>query len=147
MPKGKKKLKKKFERKKTKIIRKTLPGIDDQIKRNEMLKVMLARQSQSIVATDPEYRSLLQKNQQAKAEQEIVKMNREAKMQRDLNKADAALAAKKEQAEYDLNRQRRLNEIGKMEMEAQQIDFETRRMNRERQAMEDEIRANKTFQE
>ena len=141
MPKGKKKLNKKIKRKVKKIIRKTiakqtLPGIDDQVKRNEMLKVMLARQPQSIMATDPEYRSLLQKNQQlneqvnlkefylnnlknqndalnlrkdqqAKTEQEILKMNREAKLQRDLNKTDVALAAKREQAEYDLNRQKR----------------------------------------
>ena len=61
MPKGKKKLNKKIKRKVKKIIRKTiakqtLPGIDDQVKRNEMLKVMLARQPQSIMATDPEYR-------------------------------------------------------------------------------------------
>lgn len=181
MPKGKKKLNKKIKRKVKKIIRKTiakqtLPGIDDQVKRNEMLKVMLARQPQSIMATDPEYRSLLQKNQQlneqvnlkefylnnlknqndalnlrkdqqAKTEQEILKMNREAKLQRDLNKTDAALAAKREQAGYDLNRQKRLNDIGKMDMEIQQIDYETRRMNREKQAMEDEIRGNKTYQE
>ena len=142
---------------------------DEQSKQIEMMKTILSRQPNPAMALDPQYRDLIQKNQQLnemknqkeyylnsmkatiEADQErIKKMNQQEKELKDLdrdNKRKAALQKqaekledKKEEAVYQRERIERKNEIGEMEKEMLNINSQIKRMQRDNERMEAEIK-------
>ena len=142
---------------------------DEQSKQIEMMKTILSRQPNPAMALDPQYRDLIQKNQQLnemknqkeyylnnmkatiEADQErIKKMNQQEKELKDLNRDNKRKAAlqkqaekledKKEEAVYQRERIERKNEIGEMEKEMLNINSQIKRMQRDNERMEAEIK-------
>ena len=142
---------------------------DEQSKQIEMMKTILSRQPNPAMALDPQYRDLIQKNQQLnemknqkeyylnnmkatiEADQErIKKMNQQEKELKDLNRDNKRKAAlqkqaekledKKEEAVYQRQRIERKNEIGEMEKEMLNINSQIKRMQRDNERMEAEIK-------
>ena len=142
---------------------------DEQSKQIEMMKTILSRQPNPAMALDPQYRDLIQKNQQLnemknqkeyylnsmkatiEADQErIKKMNQQEKELKDLNRDNKRKAAlqkqaeklqdKKEEAVYQRQRIERKNEIGEMEQEMLNINSQIKRMQRDNERMEAEIK-------
>ena len=142
---------------------------DEQSKQIEMMKTILSRQPNPVMALDPQYRDLIQKNQQLnemknqkeyylnnmkatiEADQErIKKMNQQEKELKDLNRDNKRKAAlqkqaekledKKEEAVYQRERIERKNEIGEMEKEMLNINSQIKRMQRDNERMEAEIK-------
>ena len=142
---------------------------DEQSKQIEMMKTILSRQPNPVMALDPQYRDLIQKNQQLnemknqkeyylnsmkatiEADQErIKKMNQQEKELKDLNRDNKRKAAlqkqaekledKKEEAVYQRQRIERKNEIGEMEKEMLNINSQIKRMQRDNERMEAEIK-------
>ena len=142
---------------------------DEQSKQIEMMKTILSRQPNPVMALDPQYRDLIQKNQQLnemknqkeyylnnmkaaiEADQErIKKMNQQEKELKDLNRDNKRKAAlqkqaekledKKEEAVYQRERIERKNEIGEMEQEMLNINSQIKRMQRDNERMEAEIK-------
>ena len=142
---------------------------DEQSKQIEMMKTILSRQPNPAMALDPQYRDLIQKNQQLnemknqkeyylnnmkaaiEADQErIKKMNQQEKELKDLNRDNKRKAAlqkqaekledKKEEAVYQRQRIERKNEIGEMEKEMLNINSQIKRMQRDNEQMEAQIK-------
>lgn len=142
---------------------------DEQSKQIEMMKTILSRQPNPVMALDPQYRDLIQKNQQLnemknqkeyylnnmkaaiEADQErLKKMNQQEKELKDLNRDNKRKAAlqkqaeklqdKKEEAVYQRERIERKNEIGEMEKEMLNINSQIKRMQRDNEQMEAEIK-------
>ena len=130
---------------------------DQQSSQIEIMKTILSRQPNPTMALDPQYRDLIQKNQQLNemknqkeyyinnmkatidANQEhIKKMNQQEKELKELKKDNERKAAlqkqeqrlqdKKEEAEYQHARLEKKNEIGKMEQEISDTNMLIKRM-------------------
>ena len=142
---------------------------DQQSTQIEMMKTILSRQPNPGMALDPQYRDLIQKNQQLNEmknqkefyinnmkatidsnQEHIKKMNQQEKELKELKKDNERKAAlqkqeqrlqdKKEEAEYQHARLDKKNEIGKMEQEISDTNMLIKRMQRDNEEMKTNIK-------
>ena len=147
---------------------------DQQSTQIEMMKTILSRQPNPGMALDPQYRDLIQKNQQLNEmknqkefyinnmkatidsnQEHIKKMNQQEKELKELKKDNERKAAlqkqeqrlqdKKEEAEYQHARLEKKNEIGKMEQEISDTNMLIKRMQRDNEEMKTNIRGNRVY--
>ena len=147
---------------------------DQQSSQIEIMKTILSRQPNPAMALDPQYRDLIQKNQQLNEmknqkefyinnmkatidsnQEHIKKMNQQEKELKELKKDNERKAAlqkqeqrlqdKKEEAEYQHARLEKKNEIGKMEQEISDTNILIKRMQRDNEEMKTNIRGNRVY--